>query len=158
MWWLGHVFSDLVSLIEPWQSWVGIGVLWINENEGFGLPPPLIEPIELNCPIDSPNTRPYWKTMMTICQINWLVVRQIMKEEKNWIIYQINKYFMEHQYTIAKIQCAHWTFRPYPPTGKRERYPPNFGQKTKITPLHFLGTKHLYEPHRTCTILCLFQF
>ena len=44
------------------------------------------------------------------------------------------------------------------PTGKRERYPPNFGQKTQITPLHFLGTKHLYEPHRTCTILCLFQF
>ena len=36
------------------------------------------------------------------------------------------------------MQCAHWTFRPYPPNLKSENYPPVMAKKSKLPPNVFI--------------------
>ena len=36
------------------------------------------------------------------------------------------------------MQCAHWTFRPYPPNVKSENYPPVMAKKSKLPPNVFI--------------------
>ena len=39
-----------------------------------------------------------------------------------------------YEMSANRRQCAHWTFRPYPPIVKNEKYPPFMAHKSKLPP------------------------
>ena len=41
---------------------------------------------------------------------------------------------VSHWGNAGASQCAHWTFRPYPPIVKNEKYPPFMAHKSKLAP------------------------
>ena len=52
---------------------------------------------------------------------------------KNFFVGRVLEFTLFRKWLLL-YQCAHWTYRPYPPTVKNEKYPPILTKNSKLPP------------------------